>query len=192
MIAPSPSDADDELHHQLLQLQQENDDLQLMLEVTIEHSDSLLKTLRQENRTLMSQLATGTLGRSDVDRHGQSQEHTVIDSFQGITDALSIGLIIVRTLESRILYGNIAICQFLGMSVSQLKTKKITDLCCRDTDCQRMFLAISRRQLFKGQIHWLQPDGSLSKAVVSLQPLVFQREPTILTVVHLETTLPTP
>lgn len=167
---PPPLDADQNsppgLHHRLLQLQQENDDLQTMLDMAIEHSDILLETLRAENQQLTLQLKKS------------------VDPFEMVAEALPVGLIIARIFDGHIVYGNAAICQFFGLSAPQLKTRQITDFCYSSADSQQLTTVIHNQQAFKGELRWLQSDGSASGVMVSLQPFVFNHEPATLIVIH--------
>jgi PAS domain S-box-containing protein len=187
---PVPPAADDAtpqtmLEHRLSELEQERDDLRLMLDMAIEHSDTLLDSLRQENYELMQRLAP--IGGS-IDL-GATQQSKVGEDFQLVAEALPIGLIIARIVDGHIVYGNPATCKLLGVSAEQLGKQKITDFCHSPEASQQLVSAMLTQQTFRGELRWSQPNGSCFDATVSLQPFVFKDEQAVLTVFQTATTL---
>ena len=179
------SDQQAVLEHRLSELEQEKNDLQLMLDMALEHSDTLLDTLREENQKLVLQLEHAT-GLTDFE---EAQKNQSIEQFQLVAEALPVGLMIARLVDGHIVYGNPTICQFLGVSVEQLGQQKITDFCSDPGDSQQLIMAMVKQHTFSGQFRWAQPDGSSLDATVSLQPFIFKDEQTILTVIQPATTL---
>ncbi len=173
------------LEHRLLELEQQRDDLQLMLDMAIEHSDTLLDSLRQENYQLTLQLADAA-GSINLDAVQPSESG---DVFQRVADALPISLIIARIVDGQIVYGNPATCQLLGVSAEQLGKQKITDFCHDSKDSQQLVSAMLDQQTFNGALHWSPPNGNSFEATVSLQPFVFKDERAVLTVIQTATTL---
>ena len=187
---PGPHVANDSnpqalLEHRLLELEQERDDLQLMLDMAIEHSDTLLDSLRKENYQLTLQLETAA-GSINL---GAAQRSESRDVFHCVAEALPIGLIIARVVDGRIVYGNPVTCQLLGVSAEQLGMQKITDFCHDSGDTQPLISAMLDQQTFNGKLHWSRPNGNSFEATVSLQPFVFKDEETVLTVIQPATTL---
>ena len=172
------------LRHRLLELEQEKDDLQLMLDMALEHSDMLLDSLHQQNRELILQLEqTTNVMASEVDQQA-GEINSVVEQFQLVTEALPVGLIIARLVDGHIVYANPAICRLLRVSADQLEKQKITDFCYDSVDCDQLVATMLNRQTFNGQLRWSQPDGKAVDATVSLQPIVFRAEPALLSVIQ--------
>lgn len=182
---PLPPEADDSktvLQNQLLALQQEKNDLQLMLDMTIEHSDILLDTLRQENSQLMLRLDNAATG---LDLGNARPAITKpAEQFRLVTDALPVGLMIAHIADGHIVYGNSAICQLLSVSLDQLKKQKITDFCHTPADSQQIVAAMLNRQVFKSELRWLAANGSVFSGMISLQPFMFKAEQAMLIVIQ--------
>ena len=153
------------LQQRLSQLEQETTDLQLVLDTTIEHSDMLMETLRQDNRRL-------TLELEAMAANGQT------DAFQRAMDILPVGILIARAADGEIVYGNLAICQRLGVSAPELVSRKVTDFCTEVAEPQQLIGAMSNQQ--SKRIRWRNSDGSVFDAAVSRQPLVFNSYPAVL------------
>ncbi|MEM8614463.1 MAG: PAS domain-containing protein [Cyanobacteria bacterium P01_H01_bin.105] len=173
------------LKHRLSELEQERHDLQLMLEMAIEHSDTLLDTLRQQNNELALRLDADS---SNFENNNLGDAHSSIDQFQQVAEAIPVGLMIAHLVDGQIVYGNPAVCRLLGVSVEQLEKQKITDFCCDSLASQELVSVMLNQQRFRGELCWSTPSGSIFDAAVSLQPFVFNGEPTMLTVI--QTALP--
>ncbi len=171
-------DSQARLMHRLSELEQEKNDLQLMLDMAIEHSDTLLESLRQENQELTLQLEHTT---GLIKLRGEQQ---TVEPFQLVTEALPIGLMIARIVDGHIVYGNSATCQLLGVSVEQLKTQKITDFCHDSVSCEQLISVMLNQQTFAGTLRWSQSNGKVFHATVSLQPFMFKDEPALLTIIQ--------
>lgn len=163
---------------QLQKLEQEKDELQLMLDVAIEHSDALLDSLRQKNQELTLQLEHAT------DLVNLRPVQQTVEQFQLVTEALPIGLIIAHITNGQIIYGNPAACRLLGASAEQLSEQKITDFCHDAADCQQVISAMQNQQAFSGELCWIQANGHPFNAVTSLQLFVFKNELALLTVIQ--------
>ncbi|ESA37243.1 pas domain s-box [Leptolyngbya sp. Heron Island J] len=172
------------LRHRLLELEQEKADLQLMLDMALEHSDMLLDSLHQQNRDLILQLEqTSNL----ITFRGEQQAGEIkplAEQFKLVTEALPMGLIIARIEDGQIVYGNPAICQLLRVSADQLEKQKITDFCYGSVACEQLVTAMLNRQPFNGQLRWSQSGGRVFDATVSLQPIVFRTKPALLSVIQ--------
>lgn len=183
---PLPQEADDSTSHrglqkQLLALQQERDDLRLMLDMAIEHSDILLDALRQENHQLMLRLdRSAASGLGDV----RPALTNPVEQFRLVADALPVGVMIARIVDGHVVYGNSAICQLLDISLDQLKNHKITDFCHTSADSQQLVAAMLNRQVLKRKLTWLGASGNVFAGTISLQPFIFKCEQTILTVIQ--------
>lgn len=186
----------------LSKLQQEKEDLQVMLDMAIEHSDMLLDMLRQENQELTLLLKKEVTGPADVNLSQQSSQSETVSSGQPVAqtfpnkalpiqslpaETLPVGLLIARMIDGQILYGNAAMCQFLGVSAEQLRGRLLTDFCCGSTEQQQLTTVMVNQQLFNGELHWRLSDGRAAKTIVLVQPFVFGDEPAVLTVVQTAT-----
>ncbi len=170
-----------ELKHRLSVLEQEKNELQLMLDMAIEHSDTILDSLRQENQTLLLQLKR--VAASDVQL--QSDEpSTIEDPFQRVVEALPMGVMLARIVDGQLVYGNSASCELLGISTQTLGERKITDFCRDSTECQPLVAAMVNQQPFQAELCLHSSDGNTFTARVSLHPVVFQAEPVALTVIQ--------
>ena len=172
------------LRHRLLEVEQEKDDLQLMLDMALEHSDMLLDSLHQQNRDLILQLEQTTSSIALEGERQPGENPPSVEQFKLVTEALPVGLMIARLADGQIVYGNPAICQLLRVSPEQLEKQKITDFCYDSVDCDQLVATMLNRQTFNGPFRWSQPDGQVFDATVSLQPMIFRAEPVLLSVVQ--------
>ena len=151
------------LQQRLSALEQKTNDLQLVLDMTIEHSDMLLETLRQDNRRLALEAIAA---------------NRQTDALQQVLDVLPVGVIIARVANGEIIYGNRAICQRLGVSALELVSRRVTDFCAETAEPHQLVGTLSTQP--PEHIRWRNSDGSGFDAAVSCQPLVFNNDPAVL------------
>ncbi|MBX2864656.1 MAG: PAS domain-containing protein [Leptolyngbyaceae cyanobacterium MAG.088] len=170
------------LDQRLMELEQERDDLQLMLDMAIEHSDILLDSLRDENHKLTLRL-------------GQTSDSPNLNSaapkegFRLIVEAFPLAVIIARIVDGKIVYGNPATSKLLGVSVEALKQQKITDFCHNSETSKQLVEAMLTQQTFNGKLCWVKLNGKSFDTTASIQPFVFNDERVILMVIQTVTTL---
>ena len=169
-----------ELKHRLSVLEQEKNELQLMLDMAIEHSDTILDSLRQENQALLLQLQR--VAASDV--QPLPDEPSTIDPFQWVVEALPMGVMLARIVDGQLIYGNSASCELLGVSSQTLGEHKITDFCRDSTECEPLVAAMVNQQPFWADLCLHSAHGRPFTARVSLHPVMFQAEPVALTVIQ--------
>ncbi|MEM9266060.1 MAG: PAS domain-containing protein [Cyanobacteria bacterium P01_F01_bin.13] len=168
------------LQHRLSELEQEKDDLQLMLDMAVEHSDTLLDSLRQENQELMLQLESV----ANLDEQLQTDRPHTINPFHLVVESLPMGLIIARSVDGHIIYSNPVTCQLLGVSAQELGKRKVTDFFSDSTTGQKIVSAMFNQQIFRGELRWCPSEAAPFEAMVSLHPLMFQDEPAVLTIIQ--------
>lgn len=103
-----------------------------------------------------------------------------------IAGATPVPILISRIEDGKILYANLAAEPALGLSVNQLLDRSTLDFYVDEHDRQMVVEAISSDSsaVVRREIHCKRANGEPFFAAASIQPLTFENEPTVLTVLY--------
>ena len=102
-----------------------------------------------------------------------------------IAGATPVPILISRIEDGQILYANLAAEPALGLSVEQLLARSMPEFYFHPEERQEIVQAISNQEsVYRQEIQCKRADGELFWAAASMQPLVFDQEATVLTVLY--------
>ena len=149
------------LKHELTTLKQEKTDLEILLETTAEHSDSV----------------EAELHHTAIEALRQSEEW-----FRTIAEATPVPVLISRVEDGAILYTNTAAGGMFGLSTEELLQRRSLEFYHNPDDRRSLLEAIERDGSVQSfELQFKRADGSLFWVTASLRQLTFSQEPTILT-----------
>lgn len=152
------------LNQQMLaQVHQEKADLEILLENTTEHSDTIALELEQQ---------------VEVERRQKEEQ------FQLITEATPVAILITQLAEGQILYANEMAGLIFGVSASALLNYSSLDLYDNAAERQQILPLLMRGQAFQGEVRFKRIDGTPFWALLSLRPFLFQGQRTVLTALY--------
>jgi PAS domain S-box-containing protein len=160
------------LKRELVSLRQEKTDLEILLETTAEHSDSVEAEL---HHTALEALR-------------QSEEW-----FRTIAEATPVPVLISCVEDSAILYANTAAGAMFGLTTTELLSRRLLefdhnpDPASAETlhHCQSLLERVQRDGAVQNfELQCQRADGTLFWVAASLRQLTFNQKPTLLTALH--------
>jgi PAS domain S-box-containing protein len=149
------------LRRELSALKQEKADLEVLLEATAEHSDSVEAEL---HHTAIAALQ-------------QSEEW-----FRTIAEATPVPVLICRVEDGAILYANTMAGATFGLSIEELLERRSLEFYHHSADRQKLLKLVERDGFVQNfELQFKQADGTRFWVAASLRQLTFSQEPTILT-----------
>ena len=177
------------LQERINELEQNNNDLQLLLDTTVEHGDELSANLEEERQDLAAMLEVAT-EHADVveDALHKSAEAALRKSerqLRLIVEATPTPVLISRLEDDRVAYGNSMFETLLGMSGSELMKCRSEEFF-QDPKVRRhmLDLLLENAAVDRQEACLRRPDGSLVWVEVSLRLLDFNDEPSVLYGLH--------
>ncbi len=174
-----------QLHQSVEALQQEKNDLKLVLDITIDHSDRMLANLQQEKADLEVLLETTTEHSDTVTAELQDQAEEARrqseEQFELLTEAAPVAIVVSDIADGKILYANTASSQFLGVSMETLLNSYTTDFYYDPRQRQQLlsvFAAQGRVENY--ELCFKRGDGSPIWGLFSLRPFMFNRKLSLL------------
>lgn len=154
----------DALRQTLADMAQERDDLQMLLEMTTEHSDNVEEELHER--------AEEAILRSE-------------QQLRMIIEATPIPIIISRLADGEIVYSNATAGPLVGLSTEALLGHKIADFYCEPTVQDQLLATLAQAGAVDHQEVEFCTDAGVSLWVdVSLRRLEFNDEPSLLSAWH--------
>lgn len=150
------------LNRELAALRQEKTDLEILLETTAEHSDSV----------------EAELHHTAIDALRQSEEW-----FRMIAEATPVPVLICRMQDSTILYANTAASAMFRLANQDLLGRRSLELCYHPNDRQTLLSAVQAGTV-NLELQCQRADGQSFWVAASLRQLTFNHEPTLLTALH--------
>lgn len=152
------------LHQAFTDMQQERDDLQTMLEMTTEHSDTVEEELHERAEEAL--------------RESERQLRMIIE-------ATPIPIIISRLADGEIVYTNATAGPLVGLSTEALLGRKLTDFYCDPVVQQALLATLAQDGVVDHQeVEFRTIDGLLLWVDVSLRRLEFNHAPSLLSAWH--------
>lgn len=152
------------LKRELLALKQEKTDLEILLETTAEHSDSV----------------EAELHHTAIEALQQSEEW-----FRTIAEATPVPVLICRVEDSAILYANTAASAAFGLISEELVGRQSLEFYHNPDERHTLLETVKRDGFIQNfELQCQRSDGSLFWVAASLRQLTFNHEPTILTALH--------
>jgi len=154
----------DAVRQTLADVEQERDDLQMLLEMTTEHSDTVEEELHER--------AEEALRRSE-------------QQLRMIIEATPIPIIISRLADGEIVYSNATAGPLVGLSTAKLLGRAISDFYCDPTVQAELLDTLAQAGLVDHQeIEFCTDAGASLWVDVSLRQLEFNDEPCLLSAWH--------
>lgn len=177
-----------QMHRKLETLQQEKSDLEILLEVTTEHSDDLLKRFHQQQIDLKI-LLEATTEHSDsltleLKHQAQEERRQREEQFQLITEATPVGLAIAEIATGQFLYANEQMGALFGLSAQALLNYRSSEFYTNVSDRQQVLSLLANQGQFQGEVQFRRLDGTLFWGLLSLRPFRFQGIDTLLTALY--------
>lgn len=148
------------LRAQLLELKREKADLEILLETTTEHSDTMEAHL---------------LGKAEIAAR-QSEEQ-----FQAIASATPVPLLVSRLCDGLILYANAQLASLLDIPLTDIIGHHTPDFYLNPSDRQKVLDTLAKDGYIQNyELHCQKADGTPFWAMISVQPLLFNDQPTAL------------
>jgi len=148
----------------LTEVEQERDDLQTLLEMTTEHSDTMEEELHER--------AEEAILRSE-------------QQLRMIIEATPIPIIISRLADGQIVYGNATAGPLVGLSTEALLGHQVTDFYCDPAVQERLLASLAKEGSVDHQeIEFRTIDGLSLWVDLSLRQLEFNDEPSLLSAWH--------
>ena len=178
----------EEMKCRLETLQQEKTDLEILLEVTTEHSDDLLKRLHQQQVDLKI-LLEATTEHSDsltleLKHQAQEERRQREEQFQLITEATPVGLAIAEITSGQFFYANEQMGALFGLSAQALLNYRSSEFYANASDRQQALSLLANQGQFQGEVQFRRVDGTLFWGLLSLRPFRFQGVNTLLTALY--------
>ncbi|MGB3695523.1 MAG: PAS domain S-box protein [Spirulinaceae cyanobacterium] len=154
----------DGLNQELEEIKQEKADLELLLETTTDHSSFMEAELQDE--------------AEEVRRESEEQ-------FKAIAEATPVPVIISQPGEGKILYGNGAASNVLCLKIEDLLNYSTSDFYWNLADREKLVEMYEQTGLVQShELRLRRANGLIFWASVSLRPLRYRGETTILTALH--------
>jgi PAS domain S-box-containing protein len=148
------------LKQDLAALKQEKNDLEILLETTTEHSDTVEAELHDR--------AIEALQRSE-------------EWFRTIAEATPVPVIISRLADDEIIYANVTASLTFGVSIEELIGRRTSDLYKNPLERQNLLdLVVRNGSIQNYELQCKRSDGSVFWVAASLSQLTFNGEATIL------------
>jgi PAS domain S-box-containing protein len=152
------------LREEIAALKQEKADLEILLEATADHSDSVEAELHDA--------AIAALRQSE-------------EWFRAIAEATPVPVFISRIEDGAILYANTATSTTFGSPVEALLEKKTIEFYLDPNDRLKLLERIQREGVIQNlEVQCKRADGSVFWVSASLRQLTFSDQPTLLTALH--------
>nr|RNJ65132.1 MAG: MEKHLA domain-containing protein [Leptolyngbya sp. IPPAS B-1204] len=152
------------LRRELSALKQEKTDLEILLEATAEHSDSV----------------EAELHHTAIEALRQSEEW-----FRTIAEATPVPVMICRVEDSTILYANTAAGVMFGRTAEELLHQRSLEFYHDPNERYRLLEAVKQDGSVQNfELQCKRADGNLFWVAASLRQLTFNQEPTLLTALH--------
>ncbi|MEG4575627.1 ATP-binding protein [Microcoleus sp. N3A4] len=148
------------LSAELENLKREKAELEILLETTTEHSDTMKADL---------------LGKAEV--AALSSE----DQFRAIASATPVPVLVSRLCDGLILYANAQLASLLNIPLEKLIGSSTPDFYFNPADRPKILDTLTKNGYLKNyELHCKKADGTLFWAMISVQPLQFNGEQTAL------------
>jgi len=170
-------------------LEQTNQDLQLMLETTAEHSDELTATLEEEREDLAAMLEM-TTEHADVveDELHQRAEEVVRKSerqLRLLVEATPTPVFISRLSDDKLVYANTMMERLFRMPGGELLERTTVDFFEVPSVCSQLLDQVNEEgSVDRHEACLTRPDSSLVWVEISLRLLEFDDEPSVLYGLH--------
>ncbi|PCJ33399.1 MAG: hypothetical protein COA99_15875 [Moraxellaceae bacterium] len=177
------------LKQKLAELEQSNQDLQVMLDTSVEHGDHLTGDLEAERDDLNTMLELAT-------EHGDTVEDELYDRVEStlrkseqqlrlIVEATPTPVIILRLADNEIVYANAMMGVLFDVSVSVLLGRKSIELYCDASVHDRLLLILATQGgVDRSEVCLRRHDGADVWVEISLRQLEFNDEPSVLCGIH--------
>lgn len=116
----------------------------------------------------------------------QFQEQAAMCAAQRVVaGATPTPIFISRIQDGQILYANLAAESAIGLSVSELLNRTTVDFYANSADRQEIVAAVSKQEtVYRQEVQCKRANGETFWAAASMQPLMFENEPTVLSVLY--------
>lgn len=177
------------LRHEVKTLHQEKQNLELLLEVALQHSDAMTEDLRSEKEdlTVLLEMTTEHSDAVEEDLH-QIAEEALRESerrLRLIVQATPVPVLISRLADGAIIYANEISGPLLGLPTTELLGRDIATFYADPVEYGALVeLLECRGEISRYEISIRRNDGSSLWAEVSLRPLTFGDEPGLLCALH--------
>ncbi len=173
-----------QMNRRLETLQQEKNDLEILLQVTTEHSDDLLKSLQRQKVDLKI-LLEATTEHSDsltleLKHQVQEERRQREEQFQLITEATPVGLAIAEISSGQFFYANEQMGALFGLSAQALLNYRSSEFYANASDRQQALSLLANQGHFQGEVQFRRVNGTLFWGLLSLRPFRFQGVNTLL------------
>lgn len=170
-------------------LHQEKQNLELMLEVALQHSDAMTEDLRSEKEDLavLLEMTTEHSDAVEEDLH-QKAEEALRESerrLRLIVQATPVPVLISTLANGKILYANEMSGPLLGLPTASLLGRDIAAFYTDPAEYGALVeLLECRGEINRYEVSIRRDDGTVLWAEVSLRPLTFGDEPSLLCALH--------
>jgi len=177
------------LRQEMTKLRQDKEDLEMMLEMTAEHSDTVTDELQQEKEDLEMMLEVTTEHSDTVTEELQNKAEEALRESERrlrlIVEATPVPVIISRVSDGEIVYANHMSGPLVGLSTETLLGRKVTDFYHDPADQQPLLDALQQQgEVNNYELRIKRADSSLLWAEVFLRSLTFNDEPSLLSAIH--------
>jgi len=177
------------LRQEVKKLGQEKGDLEVMLEMTAEHSDTVTDELQQDKDDLEMMLEMTTEHSDTVTEELQSEAEEALRESERrlrlIVEATPVPVLISRVADDEIVYANQMSGPLVGLPTETLLGRKVTDFYHDPEDQQPLLDALQQQgEVNNYELRIKKADSSLLWAEVSLRSLIFNDEPSLLSAIH--------
>lgn len=177
------------LRHEVQTLRQENQNLKLLLEVTMQHSDAMAEDLQSDKEDLTVLLEMNTQHSDAVEEDlYQKAEEALRESerrLRLIVQATPVPVLISRVADGKIVYANSMSGPLLGLPTDSLLGRNLAAFYCDPEEYQVLVeLLESQGEINHYEVAIRREDGTTVWAEVSLRPLMFADEPGLLCAIH--------
>ena len=174
----------EQLNRKLDAIQQEKADLEILLETTTEHSDTLLDDVQREKADLEILLETTTEHSDTLEAQLQNTVEKVIrqseEQLQLIAEA-SPAPILITQVDGTILYANAASSATFGLSIQELLGRPVQDFYVDLTKREQVLADfVLQGSVQNCEFQLKRADGSPFWVITSLRPFLFNGTSAIL------------
>ncbi|HLO48954.1 MAG TPA: ATP-binding protein [Kamptonema sp.] len=142
------------------ELKREKADLEILLETTAEHSDTV---------------------EAELQGFAESVVRESEERFRAIAEATPVPVLIARVTDSAIVYANAQFSALLGIPLEELIDRRTPDFYWDQSEREKVFDALARDGYVQNwELQAKKADGTIFWVMISVQPLTFSGEPTIL------------
>jgi PAS domain S-box-containing protein len=177
------------LRQEVEALRREKQNLQLLLEVTMQHSDAMTEDLQSEKEDLAVLLEMNTEHSDAVEEElHQKAEEALRESerrLRLIVQATPVPVLISRVADGEIVYANGMSGPLVGVETEVLLGRNIADFYAEPADYHALTAVLDERgQIDHYEVRIRRADQSLLWAEVSLRSLTFGDQASLLCAIH--------